>query len=406
METALQAEPSSPSIKVQIIRPLSWAWRLLVFLWKFVAGVFLSQAFLGSIVVAGWTARLSQRAVRKQWWRRSEHPERGSDFSAFAAAHSATAQSARWPNWILAENARAHFARRTASSILKALLVALGQNIRVGAQIIFTTWTVTMPGCALMLFAWYAGWLNSFNKGYEQAIIGPATGVAGIGLFIAAMCYVPLAQIRQASTGSWRSFYDFQFVRALIRERFVSCFLLACAYSLFFVPVTVAKIAPAFIMADRPDYATMSNAEALSLLQNYFFGVTFILLPLYIALRIIAAKIYASAVLGALKRGSIHEDALADNEWEILNRLDLLTVNLVRMQPAWLRATTWVASRATRVALGVAVLLVWFTFIAQAYVSEFFLKSARGQGWLNQPLVQLPWFSYIPPRLTDKDPDN
>lgn len=384
-------------------------WRAIVFLWKYVIGVALTQGFLGSIAVLGWTTAVAQRSIYKQWWRRSECPERGQHFHQFAKAHAQTAAATRWPNWIVAHDARERFARGAGKSlkgIFSALLGSLGRNLKLGAQVAFTTWTLTLPGCALMLFAWYAGWLNSFNKGYEQAIIGPLTGVFGIGLFIAAMTYVPLAQMRQAATGKWRSFYDFRFVRALISERFISCFALACTYGLFLVPVTVAKIAPAFLKANEPNYATMSNAEALSVLKWHFFVVSFLLFPLFVALRIFAARIYASAVLGALKRGSIHEDMLAENEWETLNRLDLLTLNLTRMQPAWLRATTWFASRATRAALGVAVVLVWFSFIAQAYVSEFFLKSPRGQGWLNQPLVQLPWFSYIPPRLTDDDADN
>lgn len=52
-----------------------------------------------------------------------------------------------------------------------------------------------------------------------------------------------------------------------------------------------------------------------------------------------------------------------------------------------------------RATTGVALFLVWFGFVSQIYVSEFFMKSAAGRGWLNQPLVQLPWFNYIPSRL-------
>jgi hypothetical protein len=52
-----------------------------------------------------------------------------------------------------------------------------------------------------------------------------------------------------------------------------------------------------------------------------------------------------------------------------------------------------------RATTGVALFLVWFSFAAQIYISEFFLKSPMGRGWLNQPLVQLPWFNYIPAQL-------
>ena len=38
---------------------------------------------------------------------------------------------------------------------------------------------------------------------------------------------------------------------------------------------------------------------------------------------------------------------------------------------------------------------VWFCFFALVFVGQFF--SYQGPlGWLNQPLVQLPWFHYVP----------
>ena len=44
------------------------------------------------------------------------------------------------------------------------------------------TWVLTLVPSLLMLFSWEAGWDNSFNKGYEQAAIGPTTGTLGIDL--------------------------------------------------------------------------------------------------------------------------------------------------------------------------------------------------------------------------------
>jgi hypothetical protein len=43
--------------------------------------------------------------------------------------------------------------------------------------------------------------------------------------------------------------------------------------------------------------------------------------------------------------------------------------------------------------------LVYFSFVAQVYVGEFLHKNDRALGWWNQPLVQLPYFNYIPSRL-------
>ena len=67
-------------------------------------------------------------------------------------------------------------------------------NVKLGVGAIFNTWVLTLPACGLWLFAWYDGWNNSFTKGYEQAGVGPGTELLGVGLFIAAMLYVPMAQ--------------------------------------------------------------------------------------------------------------------------------------------------------------------------------------------------------------------
>ena len=255
-----------------------------------------------------------------------------------------------------------------------------------------------MPGCALMLFSWYAGWLNSFNKGYEQAAVGPLTGIGGIILFIAAMYYVPMAQIRQASTGNWKAFYQFRTVWQLIRKKWLACFALAGAYSAMAVPFMLIKTAPAFF-SNNPKLAALSPADALEFAKTYYFYSAFALFGIYLALRLIAARIYASGLLECVQSGALPEDALAENEWETLHRLDLLTIRPQPPRHAMVEAVAWFGTKMGRATVGVALFLVWFTFIAQVYVSEFFLKTELGRGWLNQPLVQLPWFNYIPSAL-------
>ena len=50
------------------------------------------------------------------------------------------------------------------------------------------------------------------------------------------------------------------------------------------------------------------------------------------------------------------------------------------------------------VTVGVLTALVWFTFVSQIYIAQF-LNHHPVVGWLNQPLVQLPSFHYIPDAL-------
>ena len=258
---------------------------------------------------------------------------------------------------------------------------------------------LTLPGCVLWLFAWYDGWNNSFNKGYEQAAVGPLTGVLGIILFILAMFYVPMAQARQAATGQWRSFYHFKLVWTLIRRRWLACLGLAVLFSLLSIPVTILKTMPAFFpQMNDGRLLMMSDAEALQLLKTYFFWAGLVVFPSYVFLRLKAARIYAGSVVSALQSGVIGEDALGELEWQALHRLELLRVHPAPARHVFVRAITWVGTRAGRVTIALATFLVWFTFVAQIFISEF-LNYHPVIGWLNQALVQLPWFQYIPPHL-------
>ena len=55
------------------------------------------------------------------------------------------------------------------------------------------------------------------------------------------------------------------------------------------------------------------------------------------------------------------------------------------------RTGSWGARLGALGALG----FVWFLFVAQIFVTEF-LGYHPQVGWLNQPLVQVPWFRYLP----------
>jgi hypothetical protein len=381
-------------------------YRTALALWKFVVGVLFTQTLLGSIIIVGWTFRAAKRAVHKAWWKQSA-PGKTVCFCDFVQCSSYHQSLGGWPNWILEHERawlRAHRIPgfRGVRAFAKALFHSLGSNLKIGVQGIFNTWVLTMPGCILMLFAWYAGWHNSFNKGYEQAIVGPLTGIGGVILFIAAMYYVPMAQIRQASTGDWRAFYDFKTVRQLIRKKWLACLGLAVLFTVFSLPVTILKTAPAFFPQINPLLADLPPAEAFAFAKKYYFYSAMVLFAAFVALRIVAAKIYASALLACVQSGALAEEALAENEWETLHRLELLTVQPAKPRHYLVRTIAWLGTRIGRATTGVALFFVWFSFVGQVYVSEFFMKSPFAHGWLNQPLIQLPWFNYIPNALREQ----
>ena len=390
-------------------RWLTVPWKLVVFFWKYLIGMTLCQSVLGSVLVVGWTYRLMQRSVLKQWWKRSPVGTRRMSFEEFLECSQATREHGHWPNWMIQQNflreLRSTRAMRTGTlravqSVVVALFTSLWSNLKLGVQAIFNTWVLTLPACVLWLFAWYDGWNNSFNKGYEHATVGLLTGLLGVGLFISAMLYVPLAQVRQAAAGSWRAFYQFRFVWRLIRQRWLSCMALAALYSALSLPVTVLKIAPVFFPQGNPALEDATDAEILHILQVYFFWSCAVVLPCYVVLRLTASRIYASALLTSVQNGLVSPDELGSNERQVLSNLDLLYGRVMRNRSVLAQSVAWSAARLRGAIAGLATAVLWFSFVAQIFISAFFNYHPVIE-WMNQPLVQLPWFHYIPSHLSE-----
>ena len=389
-------------------RTRALVYRALVFPLKFVWGMLFCQSFLGSILVVGWTYRLAQRAALKFWWSRRAASERGLTLDQFLGASERTKPHQHWPNWFLQQNfretirapeRRAPALRDSTGPRLPFVFVdSLSQNFWIGLRAITNTWVLTLPACLFWWFGWYDGWNNSFNKGYEQAPVGPLISIFGIVLFIAAMFYVPLAQARQAVTGEWRSFFQFRLVWRIVRGRWISSVALALLYSLFALPLNVLKTSPAFQPVANPALGNLTDLQVLKHLESYFFFCAIVMLPAYVILRLLAARIYASGILGLLQTAKIQPAELAPLEFETLQRLNLLEARPNPARHFFVRFITWTTTRVGRIASTFALALIWFTFVAQIYVTEF-LQYHSGLGWMNQPLVQLPWFHYVPARL-------
>ena len=114
--------------------------------------------------------------------------------------------------------------------------------------------------------------------------------------------------------------------------------------------------------------------------------------------RLAAARIYAGALVDALRAGDVEPARLGQAERSALSRLDLLGAEPAAERHPIVRAVRGTTRLAWRTAAVAAAALVWFSFVAQIFVSEF-LNYHPGVGWLNQPLVQLPWFHYVPAGL-------
>ena len=332
IDSAVDASLEGVSGEDLTLRRSALLLRILRFPVKLLWGMLFMQSFLGSFLIVGWTNRLARQRALRGWWKKSSTRGAGESFEHFAARHPDLGLHSGWPNWFfpgkppsLPPCPRWGVHRETPGRP-GAWVESLRVNFKSGFQTVLNTWVVTAGPCALWVFAWYFGWNNSFHKGYELSGIGPLTGLVGVFLFIAVMFYLPLAQIRQAVTGDWRSFYELRFIRVLLRESWIACLFLALFYMLLFFPVTILKTLPGFFSNMNPALVDATPTEVRSILSRYFFWSALIVFPAFVALRLAAARIYSSALLRAVRRGSIRESALASVERTALKDLNLLEV--------------------------------------------------------------------------------
>jgi hypothetical protein len=375
---------------------LSWCWRI------FVGGLLCFNLFT-SVLVIGWLYRWMQGRVLRGWWRQSRLRAVES-FEEFCASLDASAPVSR-PGWFWQERIRARLLRPLASGkdpsgfhillrLLRAPWHSLWLNLKIGIQGLLCTYLLTGVGCSIMLFSWEFGWLNSFNKGYEQAPIGPLTGLLGIFLFIAAMFYVPMAQVHQAVTGDMRAFFDVRFVWRLIRARLSAYVTLAGLLLFASLPLEVLKTAPVFFDGFIPSWTEATDAEVHSKLQYYFLGCCYFFFLTLLVWHLLAARIYRSAVMKVLERGWVSDDDLHPVLARWLDRLELRPVPTVETAgiPYVVRSSGRLVYRRF---LYVVLFSIWFGFVAKTYVGEF-LNYHPVTGFLNHPLVQLPYFNYVP----------
>jgi hypothetical protein len=394
--TVAYAEPVSGTRRYSFARTRAAA--MLVF--RFFIGVVFCQTFVGSLVAVGWTYRWMQRRALQHWWRKSGFETGGASFRSFAAGDAATVTHVHPPKWFVRqtpiEGSEAGAVRRFFTRWLGSFWL----NLRTGFAAVLNTLVVTGPAAALWMFSWYAGWDNSFNKGYEQAPVGPITGFSGVGLFILAMLYVPMAQARHAVSGEWRAFYQFRLNVRIMRVCWLPMLLLAGVYALVSVPVHAFRVFPYFLHVANEDFAEMSASEQIAFVNGYYFWTTVVLLVLFIGVRLAVARIYAGGVLRGLKSDRIDPGELGEFERNALERLGLAERSAVPKRHPFVRAVLGGGTRLARSSAMLALLLVWFLFTAQIFVAQF-VNYQPGRAWVNQPLVHAPWLKFIPGHLED-----
>jgi hypothetical protein len=119
----------------------------------------------------------------------------------------------------------------------------------------------TLPFTLLWLGAWWAGWENSFNKGYEQAAVGPAVFLAGTLLSLPALTLLPHAVAHAAAEGRMAAYFALQTIARRARASGWSGVLLAVLSVVAAVPMFGFTALPVFVENIVPGFAALPPAE-------------------------------------------------------------------------------------------------------------------------------------------------
>jgi hypothetical protein len=389
----------------------------------FVLGVVLVQGWLGALVALGWAQRLARRSVLHTWWLGRPSTRQDLSFERFCVEDAATRDLHHWPRWILGEPTTPD---RTRSSLAGRLLGGLCRNLVGGGIAAVGAFLLLGPSELFWATSWYAGWQNSFNKGYEHAWFGPSVFALGLVGFAAGMVLVPFALTRLAVTGRLRTVLEWRLLWRLASRRWAASAALASLLVLTSSAALVVKVLPGFFpqmdearihrleMAGEPvpealrQSISPTPSQALQRIQRYHLFAALGLFPAFLLGRVVAARLYAGAVVEGIRSGSVAEGDLDESEWQALRRLDLIHPRPVLDPPRWRRAARWIGSRSGRLLAGTTTVGLWLGLGALILVSEFLRYSGGGggvpgRGWWNQPMLQVPWLEWTPGHLRNLD---
>ena len=337
--------------------------------WRGLVGVLFCLNPLTSVAVLGWLMRTMRREAAIAMVKRTVGLRRRAVLERLSA-NPPLAGLAKPPNWFSS-------GPQGDGSRLQRLFGGLRKNVELGFATIASLCVAVVPFGLLLLLGWWAGWDNSFNKGYEQAWVGPLIAWIGIFLALAALSYLPMGLAHQASEGRLRAFFDIKQVRALTGYagwRYVG---LALLYLVCAVPIFALRGMPVFIENIYPGFAGL-DAEGLVQFENrYRLLAAIYVFAAVVFLRKQAARIYAGAMLRALSAGE---------GWARGTFASRLLSDLA-VAPS--KAPVRTPGRFKRFLLGAARVMLWFGVIVLIVVGQFLNHS--WVFWVSYPLIALPW---------------
>ncbi len=355
MTAATPHMPAPPSERTGLI---GWVGRAISGAVKLAVGVLMCLTPVTAIIALGWFARKMAGDVRRHFYRQAKQP----------ALHS----KRKWPNWLIsdAHDRGSGFSRWTGG---------LRDNLSAGLAALAGLGALTLPFGILWLLSWWAGWENSFNKGYEQAWVGPVVALIGVSLALLTFMHLPMATAHQAVESTWRSVFDFKRIRGLLRTSGWSYVGVTALYALAALPLFAAKGAPVFMEQIYPPIVGFDPEQLRAFADAYHFWMTAYLFVAVLLVRSCAARVYARAAFAAVHANPQLWAGSAVAELVPTRRPD----DAVRREKRF--------GRLGRMIRGLFLIVIWLFFVAQIFVGQFLNHS--WSSWVNQPLILLPWLA-------------
>ena len=146
----------------------------------------------------------------------------------------------------------------------------------------------------------------------------------------------------------------------------------------------------------------LNSQQDLELMNDYYFLTGIICLGLFFVLKMMAGCIYSGMLVQTWQKNIITEDDLHEEEIAYLQKFQFSPKLNHSQQKSIQKIILSSLSISYRSSLIIVTFLVWFIFSFLPFVSEFFHYYPQ-RGFLNQPLVQIPCFRYVPQSLEEKN---
>lgn len=263
------------------------------------------------------------------------------------------------PGWLLGPREKGRLARA---------LGGLAANIRMGLLALTALLAWTLPFTLLWLGAWWAGWENSFNKGYEQAVVGPAVFLTGAFLAALILPALPFILAHLAAEDRLSAAFELRRLRSAIVQAGWRIPALVGLTTLAALPLAAARglITTATDWAPWVQDLTVEEAAALNgqialALAAWAFPATWVL-------RTLSARAYALAAPRAA--------GLKPGLWDGAHATEAAVPASARSR---LMTTLWYGA-AMAITLALSFLILAGQFLDHAWWR-----------WLFHPALTLPW---------------